>query len=208
MSLKTWVLAKLWCFCQPRVSSASISLCQLPPAPRQVRLQHIWGLSFTILSQASLPVHFIQYLTGVVSCPSWGPCPTFSKPFWLYSFLKLHSIHYAFTVVSVFPPLLPSTQHPQLPQAIPSPFFMSIGHACKFFGYSISYVLYFTSLWSFCNDLFIVLIPLTFSPILPFPPSGNHQNAPYPNTILTLAFLCSQIRAPIVWCIKFKSMGK
>ena len=42
-----------------------------------------------------------------------------------------------------FPPLHPSTQHPVLPQAIPPPLFMSMGHAYKFFGYSISYtVLY------------------------------------------------------------------
>ena len=36
-----------------------------------------------------------------------------------------------------FPPLPLSTQHPPLPHAIPTPLFMSMGHACKFFGYSI-----------------------------------------------------------------------
>ena len=40
-------------------------------------------------------------------------------------------------------PLLPSTQHPPLPQAIPTPLFMSMSHEYKFCGYSISYtVLY------------------------------------------------------------------
>ena len=41
-------------------------------------------------------------------------------------------------------------------------------------------ILYFTSPWLFCNHLFVLLNPLTFSPI---PPHhllfGNHQNALY-----------------------------
>ena len=43
----------------------------------------------------------------------------------------------------IFPPLCPSTHHPLLPQAIPSPLFMSMDHVYKFCGYSIFYtVLY------------------------------------------------------------------
>ena len=60
-----------------------------------------------------------------------------------FPFLKLHFIDYAITVVPFFPLLPPSTQPPPLPQAIPIPLFMSMGHAYKFIGYSISYtVLY------------------------------------------------------------------
>ena len=33
----------------------------------------------------------------------------------------------------------PSTEHPQLPSVIPPPLFMSLGHAYKLFGNSISY---------------------------------------------------------------------
>ena len=59
------------------------------------------------------------------------------------SFLKLYFIDYAITVVLIFPPLPPFTQHLPLPQAIPPPVFLSMGHAYKFFGYSIFYtVLY------------------------------------------------------------------
>ena len=37
----------------------------------------------------------------------------------------------------------PSTQHPSVLQAIPTPLFMYMGHMYKFFGYSVSYtVLY------------------------------------------------------------------
>ena len=37
-------------------------------------------------------------------------------------------------IVLIFPPLLPSTQHPPFPQAIPTPLFMSVHDACNFFG--------------------------------------------------------------------------
>ena len=60
-----------------------------------------------------------------------------------YLFLKLFFIDYAIVVVLILPHLAPSTQYPLLPQAIPTPLFMSMGHVYKFFGYSISYaVLY------------------------------------------------------------------
>ena len=50
---------------------------------------------------------------------------------------------YAIIVVPISLPLPPSIQHLPLPQAIPTPLFMSMGHAYKFFGYCISYtVLY------------------------------------------------------------------
>ena len=56
---------------------------------------------------------------------------------------SLYFTDYAITVVPIFPPLPPSTEHPPLPQAIPTALFMSMCHLCKFFGYSTSYtVLY------------------------------------------------------------------
>ena len=48
-------------------------------------------------------------------------------------FFKLFFIDYAITVILIFSLL------PQLPQAIPKPLFVSMGHAYKFFGYSVSY---------------------------------------------------------------------
>ena len=91
---------------------------------------------------------------------------------WLSSFLNfftLYFIDYAITVVLIFPPLSPSTQHPQLPQAIPPPLLcpwvMCIRSLAALFP-----ILYFTSPWLFCNYLLILLTPLTSSPIPPHPP--------------------------------------
>ena len=55
------------------------------------------------------------------------------------SFFKLYFIDYAIIVAPILPPLPSSIRHLQLPQAIPPPLFMSIGHEFKFFGYSIFY---------------------------------------------------------------------
>ena len=56
---------------------------------------------------------------------------------------KLYFINYAITLVPIFPPLPPFTQHSPLPQAITTPVFMPMGHTYKFLAYSISYtVLY------------------------------------------------------------------
>ena len=75
-----------------------------------------------------------------------------------------------------FSPFIPLHPASPLPQAIPPPLSMSMGHACMFFGYSIP-VLYFTPSQLFCNYLFVLLTPVTSSPIPPNPlPSGNHQN--------------------------------
>ena len=45
-----------------------------------------------------------------------------------HSFKKLYFIDYAISVVPVFPPVPPSTQHPPVPQAKPLLLFMSVGH--------------------------------------------------------------------------------
>ena len=45
--------------------------------------------------------------------------------------------------ISPFAPVYPA---PPLPEAIPTPLFMSIGHVYKFFGYSISYTVLHVSM--------------------------------------------------------------
>ena len=53
----------------------------------------------------------------------------------------MYFIDYAVTVVLIFLPLPPSIQHSLLIQTIPpTPFFMSMDHAYKFFGYSVAYI--------------------------------------------------------------------
>ena len=82
--------------------------------------------------------------------------------------------------ILIFPHLLLSTQHAPHPQAIPVPLFVSMGHACKFFGYSLS-ILYFTFPWLICNYIFVLLNPLL---CLPF----SHTHPPI-SLSLTFGFL-------------------
>ena len=67
-------------------------------------------------------------------------------------------------VVLISPPIPPSTQHPPLPQAIPPPIVPVhvswVGSLATPFP-----MLYVTSLWLFCNYLFVILNPLASSPI-------------------------------------------
>ena len=69
-------------------------------------------------------------------------------------------------------------QHPLLPQAIPTPLFMSIGPVYKFFG-TLFPILYFTSLWLFCNTdwYFLISLPLHSLPLTP------HPSSKCPNTL-------------------------
>ena len=69
---------------------------------------------------------------------------------------KLYVIDYAITVVLMFSPLLPSTQHPPLPQTVPTPLFKGVSSLATPFP-----ILYFTSPWLFCNYLFVLPNPLT-----------------------------------------------
>ena len=75
-----------------------------------------------------------------------------------------------------FPPL-PQSHSTPIPLAIHTPLFISMDHACNFFGYSISYTLY-----PHGYSVTIYLFFLMPSPLHPFPntplPSGNHQNTP------------------------------
>ena len=82
----------------------------------------------------------------------------------LFNFL-LYFIDYSITVVPIFPPLLPSTQHPPLPQTVPTPLFKGVSSLATPFP-----ILYFISPWLYCNYQFVLLTPLTSSPIPPHPP--------------------------------------
>ena len=83
--------------------------------------------------------------------------------FFLY-FLKLYFTDYASTVVLILPPFpsQPSTLHSfrQFPQHCSCPWVMHISSLATPFP-----ILYFTSPWLFCNYLFVLLNPLTSSPI-------------------------------------------
>ena len=104
-----------------------------------------------------------------------------TRPIWfcwcnICSFSKLYFIDYGITVVPIFSPLSPSTQHFPLPQAIPTPLFMSIDHGISSLATTFPR-LYFTSPWLFCTCLFVLFKPLTSSPNPPHPVlSGKHQN--------------------------------
>ena len=70
-------------------------------------------------------------------------------------------------ILSLCPP--PHSPLP-LPQAIPTPLFMSMAHACNSLA-AFFPILYSTSPWLFCNYLFVLLNPFTFSHIPPDLPS-------------------------------------
>ena len=97
---------------------------------------------------------------------------------YFYSFLKLYSTAYAITVVPIFPLCAPPSSTPQSLRQSPHhclcPWVIHISSSATAFP-----TLYFTSPWLFCYYLFVLLNPLTSSPIPPHPslPSGNHQNA-------------------------------
>ena len=76
---------------------------------------------------------------------------------------KLYFIDYAITVVLIFTSLLPSTQHPPLPQQ--SPHYCSCPWVMCMCSLATPFPMrYFTSPWLFCNYLSVLLNPLTSSP--------------------------------------------
>ena len=92
----------------------------------------------------------------------------FSK-FSVLCIFKLYFIGYAVTVVLIFPALAPSTQHTQSLRQSPHhdscPWILGISSLATPFP-----TWYFTPPWLFCNLLFVLLNPLTSSPIPPTPP--------------------------------------
>ena len=90
--------------------------------------------------------------------------------------VKLYFTDYAVIVVPVSLSLSPSTQHPttlrQSPHHCSCPWVMCISSLAPPFP-----ILYCIPPWLFCNYLFVLLNPLTSSPISLYPLlSGNHQN--------------------------------
>ena len=86
---------------------------------------------------------------------------------------KIYFIDYAMTVVPCYlhfiplhPVLFPST-------IIPSPQFMSMGHTCKFIGFSFP-ILFLISPCLFCIYHLCFLLPVPFPPFSPLPfPTDN-----------------------------------
>ena len=93
--------------------------------------------------------------------------------------------------LSRFVPLFlspPSTPHSlrQSPHHCSCPWIMCISSLATPFP-----ALYFTSHWLFCNYLFVLLNPLTFSPIPPNPlPSDNHQNVLHIHDPISFLLVC------------------
>ena len=88
---------------------------------------------------------------------------------------KLYFTDYAITVflIALFAPLPTDTPH-SLRQ---SPIIVPVHQSCVHTLASPFPMLYFTSPWLFCNYLFVLLNPLTSSPIPSYPlPLGNHEN--------------------------------
>ena len=78
---------------------------------------------------------------------------------------KLYFIDYAITVVLISPLRPSSTQYPSLPQAI-YPHHCSRSWVMHVSSLATPFpILCFTSPWLFCNYLFVLLNPLTSSPI-------------------------------------------
>ena len=117
-------------------------------------------------STTTVNPHTIVHIHGLyVFVPCLIPSPSF--------FFQLYFIDYGITVVPIFPPL--SLLHPAPPT--PSSNLHTIVHVHGSLAAPFP-ILYLISPWLFCNYLFVLLNPLTSSPIPPHtPPSGNHQNA-------------------------------
>ena len=97
---------------------------------------------------------------------------------WLRDITFFETIFYCLCYYSCpnFPPFPPSTQYPPFPPAIPTPLFMSIGCAYKFFGFCISYTILNIPVYFVPINL-CFLIPALFCLFSPFPlQSGSHPN--------------------------------
>ena len=79
------------------------------------------------------------------------------------------------------PNFFPFAPHPAppTPSGNSPPLFMSMGHAYKFFAFSIFYTV-LTSPWLFCNYLYVLRNTLTPSPVPPQPPPIRQTSKPSP----------------------------
>ena len=107
-----------------------------------------------------------------------------------YSFFKLYFIDYVITVVPIFSPLPPPSSNPhslrQSPHHCSWPWVTHINSLATPFP-----TLYFTFPWLFCNYLFVLLNPLTSSPILSHTPMWQPSKySLYPWFCLCSCLLC------------------
>ena len=113
----------------------------------------------------------------------------------LYAFCKLYFVNCAITVVLIISPLhpLPSAPH-SLRQF---PYQHSVMHVSSLA--APLPILYFTSLWLFCNYLFVLLIPLLLYPF-PYTPLVWQPSklAPYPCFCLCSSCVLSLLLDSIV----------
>ena len=107
--------------------------------------------------------------------------------FGLFSFLNYISLIVLLQLSRFFPPLLPSTQHPnslrQSPHHCSCPWVM-----CTSSLPTRVPILHFTFPWLCCNYLFVLLNPLTSSPI---PPHAPPIRKPSKCSLYPCSYLCS-----------------
>ena len=117
-------------------------------------------------------------------------------------FFKLHFIDCAIKVVLMFPPLPPFTQHPLLPQVIPPPLSLSMSHAYKFFGCSISCTILNITLFCAFPLCFLTPAPfLLFSSLsLPAnnPPNDLHIYDSVPVLVVCLVCFCFHFLGSVI----------
>ena len=88
-----------------------------------------------------------------------------------------------------FPLCPPSTHHPPLHQKMPPPLFMSMGRACKFFGFFISYLHLHVRGWSVPPCISSSPHLFTHSPHPP-PTQQPSKCSPYPRFYLFVCLVC------------------
>ena len=99
----------------------------------------------------------------------------------LFYFLSVHDRLYRCSHPNFFPFAPLHLVHP-FPSAIPSSWFTSMGHACKFFGFSLSYI--------FSYQL-CFLISVLFCPFSPFSlPPDNAPNDPHSHDSVHVLVVC------------------
>ena len=123
-------------------------------------------------------------------------CVWYFLKLWIHVYLHYFLLNYILLTMllqlSWFSPRCPlplSTPYSlrQFPHHCSWPWVMCISYLATPFP-----IRYFTSPWLFCNYLFVLLNPLTSSPIPPHPPfpSGNHQNALWIFGSLSVLLVC------------------
>ena len=119
------------------------------------------GQSFTHINFATPHLWCMSLRSAFLGIPERAPLS-----FSVFCF-KLYFIDYAITVVLISPLRPSSTQYPSLPQAI-YPHHCSRSWVMHVSSLATPFpILCFTSPWLFCNYLFVLLNPLTSSPIAP-----------------------------------------